>query len=57
MSSLGPSLLLLLTAVIWGAAFVAQRLGMDHVGPFAFTVSRNLLGVLALAPVLAWRRP
>ena len=56
MPTIVPSLLLLLTAVIWGAAFVAQRLGMDHVGPFAFTVSRNLLGVLALAPVLWWRR-
>ena len=54
--SVVPSLLLLVTAVIWGAAFVAQRLGMDHVGPFAFTVSRNVLGVLALAPVLWWRR-
>ena len=51
-----PSLLLLVTAVIWGAAFVAQRLGMDHVGPFAFMVARNALGVLALAPVLMWRR-
>ena len=56
MSSLVPSLLLLLTAVIWGAGFVAQRLGMDHVGPFAFTVARNLLGVAALLPAIAWRR-
>ena len=54
--SVVPSLLLLLTAVIWGAAFVAQRLGMDHVGPWAFGVARNLLGFLALLPVIAWRR-
>ena len=54
-SLLYPSLLLV-TAIIWGAAFVAQRLGMDHIGPFTFTVSRNLLGVLALVPVLWWRR-
>ena len=56
MQSLVPSLLLLLTAVIWGAAFVAQRLGMDHVGPWTFGVARNLLGFLALLPVIAWRR-
>ena len=31
------SLLLLLGSVIWGAAFAAQRMGMDHVGPFTFS--------------------
>ena len=56
MSTLVPSLLLLLTAAIWGAAFVAQSLGMDHVGPWTFGVARNLLAVLALLPVIAWRR-
>jgi len=56
MGSIVPSLLLLLTAVIWGAAFVAQSLGMDHVGPWTFGVARNLLGFLALLPVIAWRR-
>ena len=30
------SLLLLLTATIWGVAFVAQSVGMDYVGPFTF---------------------
>lgn len=48
--------MLLVTSVIWGGGFLAQQLGMDHVGPFAFTVSRNLLGFLALLPVIAWRR-
>jgi len=28
--------LLLLTALIWGFAFVAQRVGMEYVGPFTF---------------------
>ena len=56
LAAVGPSLLLLLTALIWGSAFVAQRLGMEHVGPFAFLSSRNLLGFLALLPVIAWRR-
>ena len=36
--SLRGSLLLLLGSMIWGAAFVAQRVGMDHVGPFTFNL-------------------
>ena len=51
----GPAMLLL-TAVIWGAGFLAQQLGMDHVGPWTFGVVRNALAVLALLPVIAWRR-
>jgi len=46
--------LLMLTALIWGAAFVAQRLGMDHVGPFTFNGVRFALGALALQPLI-WR--
>ena len=42
-SMLGPVLILLCT-VIWGAAFLAQKLGAAHFGPFAFTCLRNLLG-------------
>lgn len=37
-------LLLLLTAFIWGTAFVAQRLGMDSVGPLTFCTSRYFIG-------------
>lgn len=48
-------LILLLTALIWGAAFVAQKLGMDHVGPFAFTLYRNVLAGLFLLAVLKVR--
>lgn len=44
--------LLLLTAVIWGFAFVAQRLGMDHVGPFTFNAVRFALGSLSLVPLI-----
>ena len=44
------SLLLTLTAVIWGAAFVAQSAGMDYVGPFTFNGTRSIIGVLVLAP-------
>lgn len=46
--------LLLLTAAIWGFAFVAQRVGMDHIGPFAFNGIRFLLGAASLAPVIWW---
>ena len=49
------SMLLLVTALIWGFAFLAQKLGMDHVGPFAFTVARNMLAVPFLIGVLAVR--
>jgi len=44
--------LLLLTAIIWGFAFVAQRMGMDHVGPFTFNAIRFALGSISLLPVL-----
>lgn len=44
--------LLLLAAAIWGLAFVAQRVGMTHVGPFAFNGARFLLGSVVLIPVL-----
>lgn len=45
-------LLLLLTATIWGVAFVAQSVGMDYVEPFTFNGVRNLLGALVLLPVI-----
>ena len=44
--------LLLLTAVIWGFGFVAQRVGVDHVGPFTFNGLRFALGVAVLLPVI-----
>ena len=49
--SLRGSLLLLLGSVIWGAAFVAQRMGMDHTGPFTFNGVRMLLAGLVMVPV------
>lgn len=45
-------ILLLITAAIWGFAFVAQRVGMDHVGPFIFNGVRFALGSLSLLPLL-----
>jgi drug/metabolite transporter (DMT)-like permease len=46
----------LLAAVIWGFAFVAQRTGMEHVGPFAFNALRFLLGSLSLLPLWLFKR-
>lgn len=47
------SSLLLLTAVIWGVAFVAQSVGMDYVGPYTFTCVRSFIGGLFLIPCIA----
>lgn len=53
---LRSDLLLLLAAAIWGFAFVAQRLGMEHTGPLTFNGVRFALGAAALAPLIWWRR-
>ncbi|MFZ1640281.1 MAG: EamA family transporter, partial [Candidatus Contendobacter sp.] len=50
--TLKAELLLALAAVIWGFAFVAQRVGMDHVGPFTYNGVRFILGALSLLPLL-----
>jgi len=42
----------LITSFIWGTAFVAQDLGMDHIGPLTFTSARLFLGFLTLLPFL-----
>ncbi|MDD2972545.1 MAG: DMT family transporter [Lachnospiraceae bacterium] len=44
--------LLLVTAVIWGVAFVAQSVGMDYIGPCTFAFSRFLIGGIMLLPVI-----
>ena len=49
-------ILLLLTAGIWGFGFVAQRSGMEHVGPFAFNGIRFILGSLSLLPLVLIRQ-
>ena len=40
----------LITSLIWGTAFVAQDMGMDHIGPLTFTSARLFLGFLTLLP-------
>jgi drug/metabolite transporter (DMT)-like permease len=50
--ALRADVLLLLTAGIWGFGFVAQRSGMEYVGPFAFNGIRFILGSLSLLPLI-----
>ena len=44
--------LLMLAALIWGSAFVAQSVGMDYLGPFSFNCVRSFMGSLVLLPVI-----
>ncbi len=52
--SLRSEAILLLTALIWGLAIAAQRVGMEFMGPYTFNGLRLALGSLALLPVLWW---
>lgn len=54
--TLRSSMLLLLTALIWGVAFVAQSEGMNYVGGFTFIGTRYLIGGAVLLPVLFFLR-
>lgn len=47
---------LLLTAFIWGVAFVAQSVGMDYIGPFTFNCARCIIGGLVLIPLIFFLR-
>ena len=47
------NLMMLITALIWGTAFVAQSNAMDSVDPFSFMSARYLLGAVVLLPVIA----
>ena len=49
---LRANVLLLLTAAIWGLAFVAQRMGSDHLGAFAFNGIRFAIGSISLVPLI-----
>ena len=52
MMKLKNNLLLVLAALIWGVAFVAQSVGMEYVGPFTFNAVRFLIGGLVLVPCI-----
>lgn len=53
----GSSLLLMLTAFIWGCAFVAQREGLEYAGPLTFNGARSSIGALVLIPVSMLFKP
>ena len=46
-------LYILLATLIWGSTFVAQSVGMDHIGPFTFQAIRCFIGALGMLPVIA----
>lgn len=50
--ALRADFLMLLTAMIWGSGFVAQRIGMDYIGPYLFTGLRFMLGAIVLLPLV-----
>ena len=54
-STVRSDLLLLLAATIWGFAFVAQRMGMEHIGPFLFNAIRFAMGAGVLLVVVKLR--
>lgn len=49
--------LMLITAIIWGSTFVAQSMGMEHIGPFLYTGLRFLIGSLFVLPLVLLMRP
>ena len=51
-NKLFANIALFLTALIWGLSFVAQRAGMEYIGPFTFNMTRSFLGGLSLIPVI-----
>ena len=51
-NKLSSNIALFLTALIWGLSFVAQRAGMEYIGPFTFNMVRSILGGLSLIPVI-----
>jgi drug/metabolite transporter (DMT)-like permease len=51
---LTSNILFLITAIIWGFAFVAQRVGAQHIGSFTFNGIRFALGGLSLVPLLIY---
>ena len=50
------NILLLITALLWGFAFVAQRAGMEFIGPFSFNAVRFALGSISLIPLLIFNK-
>jgi drug/metabolite transporter (DMT)-like permease len=47
-----PEGCLLVAAIIWGAGFVAQKIGMEHMGPWSYTGFRYAIAALGMLPLL-----
>ncbi|WP_036611256.1 DMT family transporter [Oribacterium sp. P6A1] len=50
------NMMLLITSLIWGSAFVAQSAGMEYVGPFTYNTTRSFIGFLVLIPLVIFFR-
>lgn len=55
-SEIKGSLFLIGASLIWGLSFVAQKLGVEHLTPFAFNGIRSLMGALFLLPFVLYKR-
>jgi drug/metabolite transporter (DMT)-like permease len=54
-NKLHSDIVLLIAAIIWGFAFVAQRMGMEFIGPFTYTAVRFTLGFVVLLPFIYFK--
>lgn len=55
--ALRADILMFVTAMIWGTGFVAQTMGMEHIGPYLYSGLRFALGSLCLLPIILRRKP
>ena len=46
------NVVLIIVAFIWGSSFVAQKQGMEYIGPFTFNGLRSIIGAIVLTPVV-----
>ena len=51
MSRFLANCLMCITAIVWGATFIAQKTGMETIGPMAFTFGRYLIGAAVIIPL------
>ncbi len=56
MAKYSSELLLIIASIVWGFAFVAQKAGMDDLGPMAYNGLRFILGAITLLPILVFTK-
>ena len=54
MSRTMANFLMCCAALFWGATFIAQKTGMETIGPMGFTFGRYVIGTLVLVPLAIW---